>query len=174
MKKLETDRLKLRKVELNDSQQMYDNWCSDDEVAKYVTWYKHENVKNTVDFVNYLVQQYKFNKTYRWIIDLKSNNEVIGMIDVVEYNEGKPELGYLLSRKYWNNGYMSEALISVTNYLFDEGFNKIIIRHDILNPASAKVMIKCGYTKFKTSKSENNRKDGSDCIVDWYYKENSV
>ena len=40
-KKLETERLILRKLTKEDAEQAYLNWCSSDEVSKYVMWEKH-------------------------------------------------------------------------------------------------------------------------------------
>ena len=44
---LYTDRLILRPFELEDAQAMFDNWASDPEVTKYLTWPTHESVETT-------------------------------------------------------------------------------------------------------------------------------
>ena len=58
-------------------------------------------------------------------IELKSENKLIGGIDVVGYSGGvggTPIIGYNLSRKYWGNGYMTEACLCLVNYLFSKGY----------------------------------------------------
>ncbi len=55
------------------------------------------------------------------------------------------EIGYIISKKEWNKGIMTEALKAVIKYLFDKvNFNRIQLRHMVDNPASGKVMLKCG------------------------------
>lgn len=40
-KTIETERLILRQFTMEDSQAMFENWASDDEVTKYLTWPTH-------------------------------------------------------------------------------------------------------------------------------------
>jgi len=55
------------------------------------------------------------------------------------------EVGYALSRKHWGQGVMTEAFTAVIRYLFEEvGVLRVSSRHDPNNPASGKVMQKCG------------------------------
>ena len=42
---LETNRLILRRFRLDDAQAMYDNWASDPEVTKFLTWPVHGSVE---------------------------------------------------------------------------------------------------------------------------------
>ena len=46
-KTLETDRLILRKFTPEDAEDMYENWASDPEVTKYLTWPVHTSVDVT-------------------------------------------------------------------------------------------------------------------------------
>lgn len=105
-KTLETDRLILRKINENDYKQAFKNWCNSDKVVKYVTWEKHENELVTKTLFDTWITEYDDLTTYRWIIELKETNEVIGMIDVPKkkISHSTYELGYCLGEKYWNKG----------------------------------------------------------------------
>ena len=46
-KSLETERLLLRKPKIEDVEPMFNNWASDPEVTKYLTWPAHENIEVT-------------------------------------------------------------------------------------------------------------------------------
>ena len=46
-KTLETERLILRPLTVNDAEEAFKNWTSDDEVSKYVRWSTHKNVEET-------------------------------------------------------------------------------------------------------------------------------
>ena len=140
-----TDRLILRKLKQDDAELIFKNWTSDTEVTKYVTWETHKNIKETTEILNIWLKEYESPKTVRFGIVLKENNELIGMIDIVDFDDGVPEIGYVLSRKYWNHGYMSEACKAFTDYLFAIGYDSLIIAADERNIASNKVIQKTGF-----------------------------
>ena len=147
-KTLETKRLILRKVKENDYKDAFKNWCNSDQVDKYVTWTKHTNEEETKILYTKWIEEYD-EKTYRWVIELKETNEIIGTIDVSKkfLSFGTCELGYCLSDKYWNQGIMTEAASEVIRFLFEEcEANTIWAEFLENNPASGKVMEKVGMT----------------------------
>lgn len=86
-KELESDRLILRKVNKEDYKQAYNNWCSDSEVTKYVMWNVHKNEEETKKLFNIWEEEYSKPYTFRWGVELKSTNELIGVIDVVKFKK---------------------------------------------------------------------------------------
>ena len=120
-KTLETKRLILRKIEIDDYEKAFYNWTSSDIVSKYVLWEKHNDIDVTYNLFQNWIKEYDDNKTFRWIVVLKENNDLIGTIDVskkyLKYDTC--EIGYCYSDKYWNKGYASEALKIVIKYLFE-------------------------------------------------------
>ena len=142
---VETDRLILRKLKKSDAEPMFRNWDNDPEVAKYTLWIAHENVETTKKLVDMWLEEEKDGKTIRFVITEKGSDEPIGAIDTVKFIGNIPEIGYCLSRKHWNKGYMSEACRAFVNYLFELGYTKVFIRADIRNIGSLKVIEKCGF-----------------------------
>lgn len=146
-KNLETERLILRKVTIDDAYTAYKNWCGNDNVCKYVLWEKHKSVDETIELYKKWVNDYDDNKTFRWIVELKDTHDLIGTIDVSKsyLKYGSCEIGYCYSEKYWNNGYATETLKAVIKYLFCE-CEADLINAEFLenNPASGKVMEKAG------------------------------
>ena len=82
--KLETDRLILRRLELNDAEKMFNNWCNDEEVSRFLPWEPHGKIEVTKELLDMWVNDYNNEHTYRWIVILKDNKEPIGTIDVVK------------------------------------------------------------------------------------------
>ena len=68
---LETNRLILRRFRLDDAQAMYDNWASDPEVTKFLTWPIHGNVEISRSILQSWIDAYADNDTYQWAIVLK-------------------------------------------------------------------------------------------------------
>ena len=162
---LPSSNLFLRQFRLDDAQAMFDNWASDPEVTKYLTWATHPNVEVTRTIIKQWVEEYKKPDTYRYAITLKDSGELIGGIDVVKYTNGVPEIGYCLARKYWNKGYMTEACKALINHLFEAGFKQITIRAEERNIASNRVIEKCG---FKFVKKETQIIENRSIIINCY------
>ncbi len=144
---IETERLELRKFKPGDSENMFNNWAKDPENVKYLQWQAHPDINETRKILSEWVKNYKNKNYYQWCVTLKGTDEALGSIGIVELLEDKEccTIGYVLSKKYWNRGIMTEALKAVIDYLFTKvGFHRIQSMHDIDNPASGKVMMKCG------------------------------
>ncbi len=144
---LETERLILRKAKTSDAEKMFENWTGDPEVTKYLTWNRHQGIEDSKAYIHYLQENYSQPDFYQWIIEFKDNGEPIGNIIVgrVLENIRCVHIGYCIGRKWWHQGITSEAFARVIRFLFDQvGVNRIEARHDVANPHSGGVMIKCG------------------------------
>ena len=169
-KTIETDRLLLRCFEVVDKNDMFNNWASDPEVTKFLTWPAHSNVELTGHLLEMWVKDYEKDDTYNWAIVLKKSGEVIGNISAVNVNNdiGKIHMGYCIGRNWWNKGIVSEALKSVTDFFFREvEANKVEARHDVNNPGSGKVMKKCGM-KYEGTLRQFDRNNSGICDVACY------
>lgn len=146
-KTIETERLILRKFEITDAQNMFDNWANDCEVCKFLSWEPHGNIDVTKNLLASWIESYQNNDIYNWVMVLKQTNEAIGSLSVINISakHNNCELGYCMSKSFWNQGLMTEAVKSVINFLFKEvGIHRIQARHDTLNPGSGRVMEKSG------------------------------
>lgn len=144
---LETGRLRLRQVKLEDAEAMYANWCSDAQVTKYLRWKPHTNVEETREIVASWRAQYVQDAFYLWVIALKEDDVPIGSISVVKHDDAVEmvHVGYCLGRAWWHQGIMSEALAELLRFFFTEvGVNRVESQHDPGNPNSGGVMLKCG------------------------------
>lgn len=159
---LESERLILRKIELSDYNDIFNCWTSDFNVSKYVTWNPHETPEETKKLTDYWVSDYANDYSYRWLVVLKDTNETIGMIDVIAKNLQymTAEVGYCYGSKFWGNGYASEALKTVVNYLHSEGFPVVYAQHFASNIASGKVMKNAGMEYEGLLRSRVFNKDG--------------
>ncbi|MFZ7824263.1 GNAT family N-acetyltransferase [Priestia sp. 40] len=144
--KLETERLILRKITLDDVEDMY-SYCSNEEVSKYVTWETHQALDDTINFVKFVLNQYENGKIAPWAIEYKENGKLIGTIDFISWHieHNIAEIGYIISKDYWGNGIATEAVSEVIKF----GFNhmdliRVQARCFAENKGSACVMKKLG------------------------------
>ena len=146
-RRLETERLILRRFAADDAEEMYNNWASDPEVTEFLTWPPHKSPELSRRLLEDWVSRYEDGGYFQWAIQLKDTGAVIGSIAAVKLNEetGAAEIGYCLGRAWWGLGLMPEALKAVMDYLFDVvGLNRIAACHDANNPKSGRVMEKAG------------------------------
>ena len=147
---METDRLILRKLKEDDAKEAFKNWTSDDNVSKYVRWNTHKNIEETKEYIKWEINKCEQEDYYVWGIVIKETNELIGVISAFPSDDGRYEFGYNIAKKYWNNGYTTEALKKALKYLTNEvGIHKYICSHAVENPASGEVMKKAGFKYIK-------------------------
>ena len=146
-KKIETERLILRRFTMDDAEMMFRNWASDPEVTKYLPWPPHANVDVTNMVLSDWTSHYGEENFYQWAIVPKDLGEPIGSITGVKIDENANwvEIGYCIGRSWWRRGYVSEALKALINFFFEEvGVGRIQATHAPRNVGSGAVMRKCG------------------------------
>lgn len=160
---LETRRLILRRVRREDAQAMYDNWASEEQVTKYLTWPTYPSVEPAHFITDLWAKSYEKEDFYQWMIVPKELGQPIGTISVVRHDDeiASAEIGYCIGSRWWGQGLMPEALQAVIGYLFTEvGMNRIEARHDANNPKSGRVMAKCGMTCEGTHRQAGRNNQG--------------
>ena len=126
---------------------MYNNWVTDPEVSRFWSWEPHKSIDVTKAILEVWIDEYENLENYHWIIIYKQNMQAIGYIYLNNFDDinGGAQIHYALSRKYWNMGIMTEACKRVINFAFSDLNAKIVKScHHSENPASGRVMIKCG------------------------------
>jgi RimJ/RimL family protein N-acetyltransferase len=105
--------------------------------------------KDAVYWIHLANQGLRNNTHFIFAIRLKTGDEFIGGIGLtIEQKFFRAEIGYWIAEPFWNQGYTTEATKAMIEFGFhDLGLNKITSSHFEHNPASGKVMVKCGMTK---------------------------
>ncbi|PLR86351.1 GNAT family N-acetyltransferase [Bacillus canaveralius] len=143
---LETDRLVLRKLSLEDLEDIY-SYGSNQEVSKYVTWDTHLSSADTKQFLDFVLQQYENKKIAPWGIQYKENGRLIGTIDFVWWKPAhkSAEIGYVLAPQYWGKSIATEAAKTIIKFGFTNmDLVRIQAQCFVDNKASARVMEKAG------------------------------
>ncbi|MDT3843416.1 MAG: GNAT family N-acetyltransferase [Bacillota bacterium] len=170
-KRIETDRILLRRFSKDDAEAMYQNWASDAEVTEFLTWPAHTSAEVSKASLEEWTAAYSRKDYYQWAIVLKSNgDEPIGSIGAGNLNDDidMVHIGYCLGKAWWHQGIMSDALKAVIAFFFEEvGANRIESRHDPKNPHSGMVMKKCGM-KYEGTLRESDRNNQGICDACWY------
>ena len=167
---LETERLILRRWDKGDARAMYENYASDPQVTKFMSWPRHENIETSEYIVSDWGNSYSKDNYYEWAIVPKDMNEPIGSIGAVRVDEDLSlvHVGYCIGSKWWHRGITSEAFAAVINFFFDEvGVERIEAQHDPRNPHSGGVMKKCGL-KYEGTLRKTYRNNQGICDASYY------
>ncbi|KOO48567.1 acetyltransferase [Priestia koreensis] len=144
---IETQRLVLRKIEMNDASRMFDYIFSDHRVMDNLIKGPHKAISETIDRLTEITNHYVSENFCYWGIEMKESGELIGTIDLYNIDDGTEncEVGYNIGFNWWNQGYGSEALHAIVEFAFRfMNIHKISATHNIDNPASGRIMLKVG------------------------------
>ena len=166
--KLETERLILREIHPDDTEAVFNCWMQDENVSRYM-WWKASNDRNEAErFVEFELGNLANDKWNRWIIVLKTTNEIIGTC-LIFFNDEEEhwDISYNLGKKFWGNGYVTEAMSAVMKYAVEEmKIKEVGTTYAIENPASGRVLQKLGFQFIKEVPYEC---DGGDIVTTGMY-----
>ncbi len=144
MKTLETERLILRGFEESDLDDLFE-YAQSPDVGPNAGWPAHKTKEDSLNILKMFIE-----KDDVWAIVEKKSNKVIGSYglhkDLKRDNEKSKMIGYVLSDKFWGNGYVPEATQRVLEYAFEElDINIISVYHFCFNERSKRVIEKSGF-----------------------------
>ena len=114
---LETERLTLRALELNDAKAIF-GLRTNKEVNTFITRTLLNNLSETRAFIDNISNSINNNTSVFWVLESKDNAELLGTIGLsnFEIEENYAEIGYDLHPDFQENGYMSEAFEEILNF----------------------------------------------------------
>lgn len=140
---IETERLILRPLTVADAKAVLE-WSSDARVSRFMSYPGYDDINIAIEWLDSLADE----KTeWNWGFVLKENGKLIGSGSIGEDKlmEGYWGIGYNIRFDCWNKGYTTEAMQAIISFAHTEfGVNKICSDHAVDNPASGRVMEKCG------------------------------
>lgn len=165
---LNTERLILQRLKYEDAEEIFYAFASKPQATHYLSWPTHESVDDTRLYLQYAIANWDFGTDYAYAIRLKTGL-LIGSIGAV-YEDGKVQIGYVLSPRQWGKGYTTEACASVLSLLstFKEIY-RIGTFVDADNAASIRVLQKCGMVEearlVKWFRFVNQGNQPKDCVL---------
>lgn len=144
---MQTDRISLRRWQESDAESLY-KYASDPDVGPRAGWPPHQSVDESREIIRTI-----FTNDTTWAIVLRHTGEAIGCMGYYTHQSSNIgigpndcEVGYWVARPYWNQGICTEALRLMIDYCVNQmHFDNIWADHFLANPASGRVMEKCGF-----------------------------
>ena len=144
---LKSDRLVLRPWRESDAEALF-RWASDPDLGPRAGWPPHKSVEESREIIRTI-----FCAEGMWAVVLQNSDTPIGCVGYLPSTTSnltiaanECEVGYWIARPYWGKGICTEALQRVIAHCFDEkGFQVLWGTFFPSNPASGRVMQKCGF-----------------------------
>ena len=118
---IETERLVLRGYELDDAPAIY-AYASDPEVTPYMTFDRSRSIDEVLVFLNGRIASSYCEQQLEYMLALRDEPDIaIGALSAVWYSRAHRvlELGYILAKEHWGNGYMPEAGRALMRFAFE-------------------------------------------------------
>lgn len=147
---LHTTRLILRETKITDAQALF-ALRKDEQVMKYIHRKRPQNVADIEQLIQNTQEGYLQGQSLVWAIALKENPELmIGTMGYyrTELENYRAEIGYMLSKSYWRQGIIAEALVRTVEFGFKNiGLHSITANIDPGNEASRKILEKHNFIR---------------------------
>lgn len=160
MKILETERLLLRRLRLDDLDNLFALY-RDPDIRRYFPegTLTYEETREELEW--FLNGHPAHPELGLWATIHKATDQFIGRCGLLPWNiEGRPEVevAYLIDKKYWGQGLASEAAQAIARYGFEQlGLTRLICLIDPQNEASRRVAQKIGMAFEKEIEDEFGR-----------------
>jgi RimJ/RimL family protein N-acetyltransferase len=137
---IETERLILRKPKKSDAKALHQAY-GDAEVMRYIGLGETRDLEQTRAWLDRALQRWKADGFGHYVIELKDDGKVLGRAGFQVWNpdtwqvgtlaelgeQSVVELGWLLAREHWGNGYAVEAATALRDHGFTQlGFERLI------------------------------------------------
>jgi len=139
-------RLRLRRPKASDAEALFE--CSSDlEVARFMDWSVSTSIAQVIARLKERESRWTSGEEFYWVITLPNEDRAIGAI-ACRVEGHSADFGFFVNRRYWRNGYATEASKAVVDLL--RGFptvSRLWATCDVQNVASARVLEKVGLSR---------------------------
>ena len=139
-----TNRLEIKPIDPADKEYVID-LLTDETVGKTYMLPEYKCLEEAEPLFQRLVQMSQ--DEGRYVAGVYLDGRFIGMMNETEIKGKQIEMGYAYLPAYYNRGYATEAFTGAIRYLLDHGFETVLAGAFAENPASLRVLEKCGMTR---------------------------
>jgi [ribosomal protein S5]-alanine N-acetyltransferase len=143
----ETSRVRLRPVAVEDAEAIFGTYAQGEEVARYVIWRPHRSLSETQSYVGRcMATPPQVECTYMLVG--REDNLVWGAFALRQRAPHRLDCGYVLARRWWRQGLMTEVLTEVTAWALRQSLvYRIGAVCDVDNVGSARVLEKADFVR---------------------------
>ncbi len=146
-KEIFTDRLKLVRPTVSQSNDILKAYAGDPQATKYLSWPTKNSLKEAEDFVKRTLISWDAGNSFTWLVLKQDSSSIIGCFAFRPARTGY-EIGYVIGPDYWGKGFGTELVKKMILVGFeDPAVERVWAYCDTENLASIKLLEKCGMEK---------------------------
>jgi len=152
-----------------DTDAIFSEYAADREVVRYLTFAPHVTTSTVQEYLASLLQRCRAGQEHAWALTLPGDDRLFGMIGARLHGH-RADIGYVMARRCWNRGYMTEAIDVVTDWLLAQApIFRVWAVCDVENARSARALEKARFEREGTLRRwiihPNVSEDPRDCHV---------
>jgi ribosomal-protein-alanine N-acetyltransferase len=148
-REFDTERLHLRPLNIEDDKAMF-AMLSDPESMEYWSGPPLTDIGEVRTTLKKDIESDATGSSMCWAVLSKDRQKVIGKCILFQFSQqnGRAEIGYMLNREFWRQGFMFEALTAVINFAFTRlELHRIEADVDPDNTGSLAILEKLGFKR---------------------------
>ena len=140
------DRVCLRRPRVADAEAIHE-YGSDPDVARYADWPIRTEIGAVIGSLRERSEHWSEGPELSWVVTIASADRAIGGVSC-RIEGHSAEVGFLMNRNHWGNGYATEATRAIIEWLFSlPSVSKVWATCDTENKASCRVLEKLGFKR---------------------------
>lgn len=143
--RIETPRLVLRRPLAGDAESVFSGWASDVVATRFMSWPRHQSVADSRAFLDFSDGEWDAWPAGPYVIELRSTAELIGSCGFAFRQREFAEVGYIIARGVWGQGYATESLAAQIAAIAQLAPVTLGAAVHPENSASLRVLEKCGF-----------------------------
>jgi RimJ/RimL family protein N-acetyltransferase len=141
----ETERLVLRESTASDAPAIFAEYATDSAVTRFLTWPPHRSLADTETYLAACEAARHEGRSNTYVLIPRGGGTLLGAFDLRIETPFRISFGYVLARRHWGRGLMTEALRAALGWAQAQpGVWRVWAVCDVGNHGSARVMEKAG------------------------------
>jgi len=145
-KQFELPRIRLRPATVADAEAIFE-YGSDPIVAHYTDWACRTTIEPLIESIQAREATWGNDQDYSWTLATLAEDRAIGGVRC-KLSGKSAEIGFLLNRRFWGQGYAVEAARAVMDWMFSVAeIERVWATCDTENAASIRALEKLGFER---------------------------
>ena len=146
-KVLQTPRLVLRPPRDEDAESIFENYASDHDVTRFVSWPRHETIDDTRKFIEFSKREWAEWPAGPLLIESRVDRRLIGATELRFEKPYRASTGYVLSHEAWGSGFATEAVRAVMRLAQVTGVQRLYAVCHLHHEAASRVLERSGFQR---------------------------
>nr|WP_312291524.1 GNAT family N-acetyltransferase [Clostridium chromiireducens] len=139
-------------------------YASDFDNTRYMKCLPSTTVSETKDFLERVQEEWQKASPQFYEYAILLDGQHIGAVSIyINKDNGEGNIGWIINKKYWRNGYAEEAAKGILNFAIQElGVRKFVAHCDSENIGSYRVMERLGMSLVSKMQGRRNKSSKED------------